>query len=178
MSAPFYWFRLAALSLLGCSMMASTVAAGQVCDDEVPTESPTNRFIVVGQDRVEDRTTGLQWKRCSEGQAWSGATCIGDALRLNWHQALERADGSSFAGHRDWRLPTREELASIVEPACVEPAIDLAVFPGTPSYAYWSATPFEYFVRLAWGVYFNSGRTGYSPRDFGYFHVRLVRDAD
>ncbi|MEY6433347.1 DUF1566 domain-containing protein [Thioalkalicoccus limnaeus] len=178
MSTPFCWFRFTAFALLGWLLTANATAAGQVCDDEARTESPPSRFIVLEQHSVEDTTTGLQWKRCSEGQDWSGGTCTGAALRLNWHQALAHAEGSSFAGHRDWRLPTREELASIVEPACVEPAIDLAVFPGTPSYAYWSATPFEYFVRLAWGVYFNSGRTGYSPRDFGYFHVRLVRDTD
>ena len=47
----------------------------------------------------------------------SGAFAVGEAEdgRLNWQQALEWAEGLTYAGHSDWRLPSVKELQSIVD---------------------------------------------------------------
>jgi len=53
---------------------------------------------------VTDLHTGLQWKRCSEGQTWNGSTCSDKAKEYTWNEAMSLR--SKFAGHSDWRLPT------------------------------------------------------------------------
>jgi hypothetical protein len=59
------------------------------------------------------------WMRCALGQNWNGATCTGSGQAYTWQAALQAAEGSSFAGYSDWRLPDIKELSSIVEQACV-----------------------------------------------------------
>lgn len=114
----------------------------QICKPEsIPATTPTNRFIVHANGTVTDKTTGLMWKKCSEGQ--SGDDCgTGSPSRYNWGQALQQAqeinDSGGFAGYRDWRLPNIKELYSIVENQCLYPAINLDVFPNTPYYNYTS----------------------------------------
>jgi len=120
---------------------AASSPAAQTCQyDSIPATAPGSRFVDFGDGTVGDKATGLQWKRCSEGQTWSGSTCTGIASSHTWQAALQLAEGASDAGRSDWRLPNIKELASIVEQACVSPAIDLAAFPGTASAGYWSSS--------------------------------------
>jgi hypothetical protein len=46
--------------------------------------APASRFTDNGDGTVTDTATGLQWKRCSEGQSWDGATCSGTATNYYW----------------------------------------------------------------------------------------------
>lgn len=55
-----------------------------------------------------DHWSKLQWRRCAEGQTWTGTTCIGAALSLNLYDALSRA--ASLPG---WRLPGIKELDTL-----------------------------------------------------------------
>jgi len=60
---------------------------------------------------VEDRHTGLVWRRCEEPQTWNGRRCTWSPKRYNYVEALQRA-GDEKAG---WRLPTLKELNSLVQ---------------------------------------------------------------
>lgn len=173
-----YGLRLALVVSWSLPLAAGGALAEQSCREPGHPATAVGRFADNGDGTLTDTTRGLRWKRCSEGQSWSNSTCIGKAATYNWPQALALAQEARFAGFDDWRVPARDELKSILDPACTDPAIDLTLFPATPSFAYWSATPFEHFIRLGWAVYFGPGRDGYSPKDYAYFHVRLVRDAD
>lgn len=175
MSAVSY---VAIASLLTSSFLvaAQPATSTQRCEPAGAVAISTERFVPQGDGTVVDTASGLQWRRCSEGQSWANGDCVGQAATYNWHQALEHAESVGYGGFDDWRLPALAELTSIVAPACINPAIELDVFPATPPFAYWSSTPFEHFIRLAWAVYFNSGSDGYSPKEYGYFHIRLVRD--
>jgi hypothetical protein len=117
------------------------------------------------------------WKRCVEGL--SGADCSsGTEIMHNWQQALQLADGHSFGGYSDWRLPNIKELASIVQLSCYDPAINLNVFPNDPdSYLYpfvWSGSPYGGSSSSAWSVGFNDGDEQPRLRS-GSNRVRLVR---
>ena len=82
-------------------------------------------------------------------------------------QAVAYCGGLALEGG-GWRLPRLDELRSLVDYARAGPAIDPALFPGTPSENFWTASPFARTPGSAWYVYFDDGFAGYnvttSPR--------------
>ncbi len=160
-------------------LWSGQVFAAQACRTaSITAITPTTDFVDNGNGTVTHTKTGLMWKRCSEGQVWSGATCTGTAAAYTWQGALQQAQASNnvggFATFTDWRLPNQKELKSIVEKQCMTPAINTTIFPATFSAGYWSASPYAGFATDAWNVYFGNGY------DFAYaksdnLYVRLVR---
>jgi len=116
------------------------------------------RFVDNGDGTVTDNQTSLQWEKKVGG---SGCRhCVSDAYTLSSTPLL--LDGSAystfmvpfkgcgpgcpcFAGHCDWRLPTIDELLTIVDvhaPGCglgTLPCIDRTFGPTEPG-IYWSDT--------------------------------------
>jgi hypothetical protein len=70
------------------------------------------RYQDKGDGTVTDVKTKLMWMRCSVGQTWTGSTCSGDAETFLWAGAKKQT--ANFAGHSDWRIPTIEELRTLV----------------------------------------------------------------
>ncbi len=105
------------------------------------------RYIPCGAGEVAicDLQTGLMWER----KAGFGADCLAD-LHSNsarctheealgpWIAALNAEDGTGYAGYVDWRLPTIQELITIMDYTLnnTDP-----VFGPTAISAYWSSTP-------------------------------------
>lgn len=61
---------------------------------------------------------GLSWKFCSEGSTWNGTGCSGQPSRVaaGGAQALAHAANSAkFAGSTDWRVPTLQELRTLLQ---------------------------------------------------------------
>ena len=144
------------------------------CQNNLPPSNPNAVYQDHGNGIVTDTRTGLMWKQCSEGQSWSPGACSGTASGFTWSQSLAWADAATFAGHADWRVPNVKELSSLVEDCRINPAINHALFPNTPSSLFWSASPSAHSSAGAWFVSFSYGDAYYSHRSNGY-HVRLVR---
>ena len=110
------------------------------------------RFVDNGDGTIIDKKTGLVWVK-------SPHTDLPDNFKkeLTWKDAIQACKDLNFAGHKDWRLPTVEELASLVDYSKREPAIDTKVFPDTKSSWYWSSTPLAGNDGVAWYVYFYGG---------------------
>ncbi|PAT38042.1 DUF1566 domain-containing protein [Vandammella animalimorsus] len=121
---------------------------------------------------VRDTATGLIWRRCSEGQSWSGASCVGTFSRMTYDEAMAHAEGQP-----DGRLPNLKELQSLVRRECANPAIDADAFPNTPGTWYWTRTPHAGSSADAWIVGFYEG--GFADYYYQNFRgaVRLVRTA-
>ncbi len=130
------------------------------------------RYVLHGAI-VFDQDTQLTWQRCSVGQRWDNARgCVGDVRFFSFDEAQEQGGGQ-------WRVPTKEELGSLVDQARVEakrtPTIDPVAFPNLDkiNYGYWSSTPSD--ASQGWYVGFNAGDLEFSHRYRGYlFAVRLV----
>lgn len=140
----------------------------------------TATFLDHKDGTVSDPARELMWKKCSEGQSWrkAGNSCEGQAAGSSWDDALNQVEilnaGSGFAGHKDWRLPTIKELATLVDYDRPSP-IDLNLFPGTPGLWYWSSTPYQKQASRAWFVAFGSGDISSERIDNQTLHMRLVR---
>ncbi len=111
---------------------------------------------------THDNVTGLTW----EAQA-------GSALHT-WDAAA--ANTAALCGHADWRLPTLQELETLVDlgQGGPEPRIDPAHFPATAPAPYWTATPFAGDTAQAWALDFATGAPRPAPRADA-LRVRLVR---
>lgn len=163
--------------LVLCNVV-KVVASEQYCINNTPPTTPSERFKVdVDNETVLDTKTGLMWKLCVEGR--SGIDCNGVFTKMGWFGAYETALRSNHAGYDDWRLPDANELEDIVERSCSNPAINLAVFPGSPSSDVWTSSAFARPIgRLLryWYVDFRLGTMKSDSRSDNNA-VRLVRDA-
>jgi hypothetical protein len=169
--------RAALPSLALAALCASAAAMAEDCRHDIPPSTPSAAFIDHGDGTATHAATGLMWKRCSEGQAWSGTGCEGEASTHAWGEALELATASVYAGHGDWRLPNVKELVRLVEQCRILPAINAEVFPATPGGRFWSGTPSAETVGTAWHVDFEFGPAHGSGYRSEALHVRLVREA-
>jgi hypothetical protein len=185
--------------ILGLTALASIITPlswGQGSD------SAHGRYQSHTDGTVTDTETGLMWKRCAEGQEWSDPSCEGEAVTPRWDAVMPKGQQRAwppFAGHSDWRVPTREELRSLVwcsngtsretawEKTCSgkggwnipsgdyqRPTIDTVAFPDTPTTWFWSASMGNSAAAGVWRVSFGAGN------DFWGFRsvtgcVRLVR---
>ncbi|MCI5196179.1 MAG: DUF1566 domain-containing protein [Candidatus Electrothrix sp. AW5] len=149
-------------------------------------EKKIGKYIDNRDGTITDTETKLMWKRCSEGLF--GENCEkGKAKEYEWDDAVKRFKNVSYAGYRDWRLPTIDELKTLVycseevkdkkrgrcNDGSTKPTINQQAFPNTTRW-YWSGSPYADFSVSAWGVGFGSGSSYNGNRNYNYA-VRLVR---
>ncbi|MCI5219842.1 MAG: DUF1566 domain-containing protein [Candidatus Electrothrix sp. LOE2] len=149
------------------------------------------QYIDHGDGTVTDTKTGLMWKRCSEGL--SGVNCEdGKAKEYTWNDAVERFKNVEYAGYSDWRLPTIDELKTLMycskgadkdgwcNDGSERPTINQQAFPNTETFSVvWSGSPNAGNSDYAWHVDFSVGYSNYDGRGGGNrgsgYAVRLVR---
>ena len=122
-----------------------------------PSYGPLTGFFVNGDGTVSDPDTGLMWQPCNAGETWNGAQCNGSVLVGPWDTAvdyIENLNNTSYLGYADWRMPTINELQSLLDYSRYNPA---STFPDT-EFAYWSSTGLAgYAADNAWGVVLDDG---------------------
>jgi hypothetical protein len=134
-----------------------------------------NQFEDQG-DVIFDRTTGLAWQKAGPDK---------DLMYEEAQAYMGQLNRDKFGGYTDWRLPTVEELLSLLAPKnWPQSSNDLYLNPifVIPAYVeypwYWSAdiyqTKGESSFRAAWDVSFGNGNV-HSRELFSNLYVRAVR---
>lgn len=138
---------------------------------------PNSDYVDNGDGTVTHTPTQLMWQRCTVGQSWNGTICTGNTTAMTWAEAI--ATTSNFAGKNDWRIPSQQELLSLVDytPQRVMQKMNTDIFPTAWGSVVWSATPYVGSSLIAWEVYFGSGDTKNNDRSTGS-GVMFVRNAD
>jgi hypothetical protein len=109
------------------------------------------------------------------GQTFNGYTCIGDPSPLTLEQGRASAQLARQELEGQWRLPTYQELESLVCRSCKGVKIDSTLFPNTAPGAYWSESDNALNAHLYWSVSFLNGFSfGRNPPELQHY-VRLVR---
>ncbi len=124
-----------------------------------------------------DNVSGLIWKGCNEGRTPPGCGSTTGTLTMDWQAAGTACSdlnstntGAGYANRTDWRLPSVQELHTIVNYGNYV-YIDALIFPisGTDT---WTATEADGTSTYAWSVNFNGGlRSRLKTNTFG---VRCV----
>ncbi|WP_282266547.1 DUF1566 domain-containing protein [Stenotrophomonas sp. PS02298] len=116
-----------------------------------------------------DHSTGLMWSVESLGSK-------DDADEGMTQEACEaRCRELTLLSVNDWRLPTRAELAALVDDTRHEPAIDTSLFPGVEPRWHWTSTPCAGSSASAWYVYFGNGNVNYGLRSANGFALAVRR---
>ena len=130
---------------------------------------PRGYFVIDLKNKVE-------WMTCPVGMVWKGNSCIGEAKKyeLKFIPEIIKLANNQLEGI--WRLPSREELESLICLKCEKVKINLKVFPKTPPEPFWTKDKNFWQPKFNWIVNFLNGNTfgrypGYKPN-----YIRLVRD--
>jgi len=105
---------IAALSV--SATFSATFSAADSCADL------GKRLTFGANGTVTDSSTKLTWSRCNLGQAWKGDSCTGNSAKYSYDQAKAVISASKSA-EQGYRLPTLDELMSIISWDCGEPAV-------------------------------------------------------
>jgi len=127
--------------LVLCILINNTYA--QVCTrDNTPQSIAPGNFELnannSGGAEIQDKISGLTWKRCVYGQAWNGISCTGSPIKVTWQEALQLAVAEG------WRIPNVKELSLIIDHQCIAPPLHETLFPNAPASednGLWSSTP-------------------------------------
>lgn len=166
-------YRLLPLVIASILLIAGNAQLqAQTCSvDYIQPTTPSAQFQRITATEVRDNKTGLIWQRCSLGQR--GEQCqLGEPLQLDWVSVQHRVESSTKSPA--WRLPTPQELRTLIEEQCSDPSINLEVFPNSPSDIYWAREASDQREIIPWFVSFRLGYAGIE-KEPAMLMVRLVR---
>lgn len=122
------------LALAGCGRYRDK----PLCDDYYAS-GDLGSFTLNEGGLASDSATGLTWYRCNAGERFRGGQCVGLAVMASREDALSYVADFNLHSDRHWRLPSQDEMQSILTSECVNPAVNRQVFPSVVSDSYWNA---------------------------------------
>jgi hypothetical protein len=133
-----------------------------VVADDISVPRQGTGYTVIG-GTVYDAKTKLAWQQTVSSTLYS------------WADAKTYCAGvGTTLGGEGWRLPTIQELTTLVDSTQSHPSIDPTAFPSTPSESFWSSSLLAGSPSKASAVHFDSGQTyTFDASLAGY--VRCVR---
>lgn len=108
------------------------------------------------------------------GTIGSDTTCNSTLTNCNTTAFRDAVNAVGLCGANDWRLPTADELQSLVHFGRFPGAYDATWFPNTSSQIFWSGQNYAPSASGAWVVNFNDGNL-FGTFKFSDRRIRLVR---
>lgn len=136
--------------------LAKTSLAGTMCMSSMMLYS--GGLVDFGDGTIADTTTSLMWEKTDS------------ATGMSWDAALVSCAQTQTGGYTDWRLPTKNQLQSIITPA------SSTLWPSSftaHAGAYWTATTLNDTPASAW-VVLSDKQTNAAPKSNAH-RVRCVR---
>ena len=154
---------------IACARVLAACAVWLGVAQPIAADAPPNRYMFPMPGTVYDVRTKLTWQQTVD----AGMHTQGEAI--GYCTSLPLAGGG-------WRLPTRAELLTIVDPTKYDPALDRSAFPDAPkggspsstSVWFWTATASAETQGWAWYVNFYGGSANILNVT-GAYRVRCVR---
>ncbi|MEF3697664.1 Lcl C-terminal domain-containing protein [Desulfolutivibrio sp.] len=149
--------------MAGCHDLAGQAVpcpgSGQDGDGREPGKESPHRFMVLSDKTVRDELTGLRWHPAADALGYP--VSFSEAL-----SAVADFNAAAAHGRRDWRMPNRRELRSILCHGAKNPAL----WPGHPFRnvffgRYWTSTSFAGSPAHAWYVHLEGARVFYERKD-------------
>lgn len=140
-----------------------TKNAGVICTDSVRQKN--ERKYVKGEQGIIDSYNGILWQPLD---------ATDKKEKFTFEAGQERCESLTLY-ERDWRLPTLDELYSIVSYARTSPSVDTSVFGIMMSRYYWSDDAFS--EEQAYVVGFKLGSVATSDKK-NRSYIRCVSDID
>jgi hypothetical protein len=142
------WFLSIAFAFSSIAVSGPTLADQPAFESALQNKA---RFIVISEDNrkaVRDQKTGLVWEQ-------SPTLDMSD-----WEMAQRRCSSSHAGGGTDWRVPTVQELRTLVEPSSIDVKLPAGhPFANVEPSIYWSSTERRENRAYASFVNFSSGRS-------------------
>jgi hypothetical protein len=139
----------------------SALAGGVPWKEPIKNESRFRLLDSYNNEAVLDRETGLVWERAPGTQFF---------LTRPWFDAHLQCNQKTWGNRKGWRLPTIQELASLVDVTVPPPGPVLPAghpFINVQSNAYWAATTFAApnIPNEAYLLNFANGNMGSATKD-------------
>ena len=120
-------------------------------------ESIEEKFII-------DVSTGLMWQTSERRSSWKEA-----------REYMDKLNSESYGGYSDWRLPTVEELASLLEPVPNKRHLYIHDMFGAGALWIWTGDRVRGLPRSSWMVNFQHGSISYRYQT-SPLYARAVRN--
>lgn len=151
----------------------------------VPRFSPVD-VSGVATNQIRDNLTGLIWARDANIATNNATYSPNRDGRTTWYNAFpavnELANGANYGGANDWRLPTVNELRSLINIGFANPALSDAS--GTNQWTngspfigvqfgarnYWSSSTGKADTSRAWTVSLATGFVQYEPKSSASYY--------
>jgi len=124
-------------------------------------------YTDLGNGIVRDNVTDLEWQQATAPDTY------------RWQEAFDYCSNLDLGGHDDWRLPTIQELSTLVDSGIPDPGptVNIDYFPDTIGSAYsdyWSSSADAQIPNDAWIVHFSDGSVKGNGK-MNAINVRAVR---
>ena len=136
----------------------SCLGSGHDGDLQTGTPWPVDRF------KLQEKTI----LDCLTGLVWSQDANIG-TFPCTWQEAFNQVadfNREEYGGYRDWRLPNRNELRSLMDYQTKKPALPTTLPCINPFLGwYWSSTTAAIHPAYAWTIHLEGARMFYGRKD-------------
>jgi hypothetical protein len=122
----------------------------------------TPEWIDNNDGTITDQCTGLIWEKEASDETYT------------WETSLDICRNKTVADYSDWRLPSKQELRSIINYSSINPAAYPDIFYNQKSDTYWTGTSNSESHNQAWAVNFQYGDDSLDTKTAANY-IRAVR---